>query len=67
MSMPVSTSIPFTVETRIASASITLPARAITSRRPWLGIAQITSSRPSSASPRSAVAWIASGSAMSLR
>jgi hypothetical protein len=51
----------------IASGLSSGPAPRITSRTPWLGIAQITIAPPASASPRSAVTRSESGSANSLR
>ena len=61
MRIQVPSSIPFTVETRIAPGGISGAARRITSRTPWLGTEQITSSRPASASRRSEVARTLAG------
>ena len=67
MRFQVPISMPFTVDTTMAPGGTQRAARLITSRNPWLGIAQITSSRPSRASSSREVARTRSGMRTSLR
>jgi hypothetical protein len=67
MRIQMPSAMPLTVETSTASRGTSGLARAITSCTPWLGMAQITSSLPSRASPSSAVARTRSGTGTSVR